>query len=54
MPDFNVEAHWCCESARSWQATVEGHPVYWGRLPPQAQYEYGMICDCKGFRFRRT
>jgi hypothetical protein len=54
MPDFNVEAHWCCETVRHWQATVEGHLVHWGPLPPQASVGYGMICDCKGYRFRGT
>jgi hypothetical protein len=33
---------------------VEGHLVYWGQLPPQASVGYGMICDCKGYRFRGT
>ena len=54
MPDFTTESFWCCETARHWQGEVEGHLVYWGPLPSSASVGYGMICDCKGFKFRKT
>ena len=54
MPDFNIESHWCCSTARHWQATVDGHRVAWEPLPPSANVGYGLVCDCKGYKFRRT
>jgi hypothetical protein len=54
MPDLTIENHWLCQTARDWIATVEGHSVSWGTMPPRAGYGYGFRCDCKGFRFRGT
>jgi hypothetical protein len=54
MPDFTIETHWCCQTAREWSGTVDGHSVHWGQLPPSAAVGYGFVCDCKGYQFRKT
>lgn len=53
MPDLNTETYWCCVSVRNWQAMIDGHRVAWEQMPPSANYGFGMVCDCKGFKFRR-
>jgi len=58
VPDLTIETFWLCETARSWERTVEGsrgdrYRVCYGPTP-SGPYQYGYFCECTGYRYRRT
>jgi hypothetical protein len=59
MPDFDVQVHFHCTSAESFEAEVPSskpgktHKVVLG-YSRHGNCKFDWSCDCKGFKFRKT